>query len=84
MSNVDFAPSPPILKSSAPARGWLTGFALRMVHRASTAQQHSDWIRLHNMGDYLLKDVGLPRDHIGEALRSSAGQPWNPIQSAGY
>jgi hypothetical protein len=85
MSNIDFAPSRPNLNPSASSRGRLSGLALRMVRWVSLAQQqHSDWIRLQNMDDYMLKDMGLQRDQIDDLLGGSATQRWRSTRRVGY
>jgi uncharacterized protein YjiS (DUF1127 family) len=85
MSNSDFAPGRPVVGPSASARGWFTGLVIRLVRWVLSAQrQHTDSTRLHNMDDYMLKDIGLQRDQIDDLLRSSASLRWRSTRTAGY
>jgi uncharacterized protein YjiS (DUF1127 family) len=84
MSSTDFAPSLPASRPSASQRGWLTGLALGTMRWALTAQQqHRDRTRLHNMDDYMLRDIGFQRDQIDDVLRSSPRFSWDLIQRTG-
>lgn len=84
MSNIDLASSRPVPNSGASPYGWLTDLALGAVRWFAFAQErHSGRTRLYNMDDYMLRDIGLQKDQIDDALRGSAGRPWDLIQRTG-
>ena len=84
MSNIDLTSTWIVPNPGASPRGLLSGLALGAVRLVLFAQQrHSDRMRLHNMDDYLLKDMGLQRDKIGDALRKSAELPWGLLRRSG-
>ena len=85
MTSINLAAYLPAPMPNASSRGWLKGLGLLAVRRALNAQQrHRDGTRLHGMDDHMLRDIGLRRDQIDDALRGSGTVQWPLIRTAGY
>lgn len=84
MSKINLASSRTVHNWGASPRGLLSNLALGAVRLVLFAQQrHSGRTRRQNMDDYMLKDMGLQRDQIGNILRQSAEVPWDLLRRSG-